>query len=795
MARPMPWLAAFLISGILFARFVGVQAHFFAFFAFGLAACLIAIIYFFTYKRKISLIFPIMAAIGTIFYFNAISPRDMVLEEVSLRNGFVRFEGVVTDASVTRTGRQRAAVNTSFFRIGPSPGVHYSQVGVMVYLPEGMQAALGQRIFASGYLLPLDGPRNPGGFDEFQFFRARGVDYILFAEGFRGYEISPTIPMHIRNFGISLAAVFDQTLPEDFAGIMTAMIVGDRSGLEGEVRDAYRAVGMFHILVVSGLHVAVLTVFVEHSLKLLGMGLKNRSLLTILFIVIFTALTGAGIATVRAAIMGIMFMAAGLFGYENDTPTTMSLAAVVLLLHQPLFLFDAGFIYSFSVVAALIFATNPCQKSLDLLAVRFPKFRKFFNNWYVHKYLAGTLAATMAYIPINSFIFYEFSPVSPLVNFFLMPSVFFVIVFGFLMAIAGIFGAIGLFLAGILAFPVWILLSIYDIVIQAFLRLPFAVLITGRPSFFIMGLAIATAVIFIYIINKGKHIPRRLGLLCAAVFLGFCAQFAASALNPFINITFLCVGQGESTVISRGRNALIIDGGGVFGREAGENTGAFTLVPYLNYRGINQATAIVTHNHRDHAMGVAEALLAGRINHLILARANSASGYYMYDLLRYAAEVAGARVSYISAGDAIEFGGARLYVLFPYDDQILQGVNDNSVTLQMIFGNHSILFTGDIEAAAETYLAERGGLRADVLQVAHHGSRSSTTQAFLEAVNPQFAVISAGRNNMFNHPHPSVTNRLYGHGVEYFVTASRGAVLVRTDGRRLEIRSKLEIRD
>ena len=791
MARPMVWIAAFLIGGILYGHFFGPDIHILSAVLFGTIACASAIIYFYVYKRKIALIFPAFAVIGAILFAAAMTPRDMVLEEVAARHGFVRIEGQVRDIALTRSGRQRVALRADSVRIGPAAYVHHTDVSVMVYLPEDAEVALGQHILASGYLLPLDAPRNPGGFDEQRFFRSRGIDYKMFAEGVVAFEISLTTAMHITNFGVRIAEVFDQVLPERYAGIMKAMIVGDRSGLDSDIRDAYRAIGMFHIMVVSGLHVGILTAFVERSLKFFGMGVRSRSVLTILFVVGFTILTGAGVATVRAAIMGIAFLAANMLGFESDSPTTLSIAAVALLLFQPLFLFDVGFIYSFSVVLALIAASTPIQNALERFARRSGSFfKRLLRNWYVQKYLAGTLAATMAYIPVNAFFFYEFSILSPPVNFLLMPSVAIVIVLGFLIAVIGLLGGFGVFVAGILAFPVWLLLTIYGFVINTALQLPFAVTLTGRPHPIAMAAKIAAAVLAIVVLNRanGRRVGLRLGCIAAGLAVALFAVNIAPRLSNNINITFLYVGQGDATVISRGSSALIIDGGGVFGREVGENVGAFVLVPYLNYRGISSATAIVTHNHRDHAKGIVEAMLAGRIDHLILAAANSEPDYYMYALLMYAAAREGVPVTYITAGYVIEFYGAQLYVLFPYEHQIFRGQNDNSITIMMQHGTNRILFTGDLETAAESYLAARGDdLTADILHVAHHGSFTSTAQAFLDAVNPRLAIISAGRNNMFNHPHPAVTGRLRQHGVVYLVTADVGAVVVRSDGRRLEV--------
>ena len=566
MSRPMVALAAFLVGGIIFGRYFSPDVHLLLL---GLITTILAIIYFFVYKRKIALIFPIFAIMGAIFIANSLAPNDAMLEEVAQRHGFVRIEGTVEDVSTTRTGRQRVSIRAIAFRIGPSQEVHQSTLGIVAYLPEGEVTSLGQRVLVSGYLLPLDGPRNPGGFDEFQFLRSRGIDYKIFAEAVSTYETILTPTMHIRNFGVRLSAVFDEVLPTWAAGIMKAMIAGDRTSLDNEVRDMYRSVGMFHILVVSGLHVSILAIALEKTLAFFGINIKKRSLITIIFIMLFAILTGAGVATIRAAIMGIALIISGLVGYENDTPTSMSLAAIALLLFQPLFLFDPGFIYSFSVVLALSLGTPPMDKALAMLATRFTRLAPILNNWYVKKYLAGTLAANAAYFIVNAWLFYEVSPVSPLVNFILLPSVFFVIVLGFAIAIIGIFGSVGLFFANIMAFPLWLLLTIYDFVIGWSLRLPYATIVTGRPSLAVLAISITTIIAFIYIMYADKNIVKRLRFVSIAMLLGFSASFVVAHTSPYINITFLDVGQGKSTVVSQGSSAIIIDGGGTFGRDVG----------------------------------------------------------------------------------------------------------------------------------------------------------------------------------------------------------------------------------
>jgi len=165
-----------------------------------------------------------------------------------------------------------------------------------------------------------------------------------------------------------------------------------------------------------------------------------------------------------------------------------------------------------------------------------------------------------------------------------------------------------------------------------------------------------------------------------------------------------------------------------------------------------------------------------------------------------AANAAGVPVSYIAAGDVIKFNGMDLQVLFPYDSEnanaVFQGENNSSLVIRAVYGNHAVLLTGDIEENVEKYLLGRASaagnaVNAQVLQIPHHGSRSSATNEFLQAVAPQAAVISAGRNNQFGHPHEVVTERLREHGITYFNTATHGAVMLRTDGKNMTVKTML----
>jgi competence protein ComEC len=752
---------------------------------FGLFVLALSGLCFFIFRRKISLILPLFAVLGVLLIAGAVSPVSVMLDEVAAREGFVRVEGRVEDVSTTRRGQQLVTMRAIAFRIGPEPEIHNITTKLRVYLPEGFEAQLGQRLVVSGYLVGLDGLRNPGGFNEVQYLRSRGIEYKIFAESAAGYEIRLTPAMYVRGFGLKLSAVFDEVLPPEMAGIMSAMLVGDRSGLDADVRDLYRSVGLFHILVVSGLHINILAAFFGGLLKAAGVkSNKKRGAATIGFIVGFAVLTGAGIAVVRASIMGIALILAGILGFDNDSPSSLAIAAIILLLYQPLFLFDMGFIFSFTIVLSIILAS--------------PK-----------KYAALTAVTTVTAALLSSYIFFEFSPYAFFVNLLLLPLAPVLVVLGLLTALVGL---VSTYVAGISAFGIWAVLSFYELVLGFVSRLPFAVVLTGRPSYFVLSLLVL-AFLFVVFTLRGlgsiglspqggrtlcaptldvKGFVKRLGIGVLVLVVGLFVPYIISVRDEHINITFLDVGQGKATVIHKGGAAVIIDGGGTFGREVGENAGTFNLIPYLNYRGISQADAIVSHNHRDHALGVVEAVLAGRINRLMLARANSDIENEIYLMLINAANLMGVPVSYLSAGDAVEFNGVILQILSPYEDSVFRGENNNSLVIRAVYGGHAVLLTGDIESEAEAYIAGLDAeIKARVLQVPHHGSRSSATEEFLSAVGPQIAVISAGRNNQFGHPHSSVVQRLEEHGITYFNTAANGAVMLRTNGQNMTVSTML----
>jgi competence protein ComEC len=253
------------------------------------------------------------------------------------------------------------------------------------------------------------------------------------------------------------------------------------------------------------------------------------------------------------------------------------------------------------------------------------------------------------------------------------------------------------------------------------------------------------------------------------------------------------VGQGDSAVIeSPTGKVIVIDGGGIPGMDArmGEDPGNRVVVPYLRSRGISAVDLLVpTHPDDDHVQGLISVVEQMPVRSVLDGKLSAEGGAYA----RLSAAIAQRNIPVQTArrGQRVDIGGgAYLEVLHPTARRIggEHPTNNDSIVLRLIYGKSRILFTGDAEEEAEANLIASGqNLAADVLKVGHHGSRWSTTALLLASVRPSVAVVSAGRDNFYNHPHPEVLSRLQRRNIRLFRTDTQGAIRLETDGVRIRL--------
>jgi len=577
----------------------------------------------------------------------------------------------------------------------------------------------------------------------------------------------------------------DATFAPDVGPMARALVLGE-SDLAPDDDRAFRASGLSHLLAVSGMHLVLVLALAVRALEgalvriealagRLDVG-RIAAAIGVPVAWVYAELAGAGGSTIRAAWMATVVLVARALGRRTDATRAFGLSLSAMALLDPLVVFDLSFLLSAGATAGLLAFARPFASWLEKWAPR--------RLASVARAAGTTLAASVPCVPIIA----RFAPTVPL----------------------------GGVLANLLAVPVGetvalplclahALLSFWPaaergcaavatgalVLVRAVAR-GFAVpaLTTDIPqptAWQLVVLTLGLAALMLRVRPRG--VMAAMGALVLVLEIG---ARRAGVPHGVLRATFLDVGQGDSAILDLpDGQAMIIDGGGLVGSPI--DIGVRVLAPELRARRRSQVAAVVlTHPHPDHFTGLASGLDAVRVGALWDTGEGEAEGVGGgYATLLATARARGVPLLRPAAlCGAHDIGGARVEVLAPcpaFSPDL--GANDNSYVLRVSYGTRALLLVGDTEHEEEAGLlaSQPERLRADVLKVGHHGSRTSSTPAFIDAVHPAEAVISAGCRNRFNHPHPLTLATLASAGVHVWRTDHDGAVTVTTDGRSLEV--------
>lgn len=669
-----------------------------------------------------------------------------------------------------------------------------NSIGILCYIKENREYKLGQSVAVQGFLALPDTASNDGGFDMQNYYRAKGYDYVLFeaavmAQGSR-YDIVLELLNAVKQYAQKQLYRF---LTDEDAGIMAAMLLGDKGNMDGEVKTLYREAGIYHILAVSGLHISLLGGGLYKILKILRCRLSLAAIAALSMIWLYGLMIGMPPSAFRAIVMFGFGLAAVNVHRSHDRITSLAVAGCCLILWEPSLFFDSGVQLSFLAVLGII-----CL---------YPSFLGLHR--YRMKYADGlwvSFAVTYITLPVIMKTYYEVPVYALVANVCVVPLVPVLLMAG-IVIIA--YGNLFVLPAQIASEIIHYIFIFYEKVLTIFNALPGNRYITGTVSDdkIILFYIVLTALIWFVKKVKRKMLLRSLrsenaymegreeqyaterkriqkamfGMrMVQGTVLVLLLIFLLTPSETKFRITFLDVGQGDGICVEAENAVYMID----CGSTSEENVGNGIVIPFLKYHGIATVDGwFLTHPDSDHVSAFTELCqtedLSGiKVNTLYIPRLLQEEFVMQIKL----AQQNNIRVVLLERGDAVNSGSLCWTVLAPDSRAFYLDENEASLVLALNYGNFEGVFMGDAGFEAERLIEEAGVCDVTLLKVAHHGSSIGTnSEEFIELLSPQIAVISSGKNNVYGHPHKETIRRLEAVKSKIFGTAEFGQITVEAD--------------
>lgn len=558
---------------------------------------------------------------------------------------------------------------------------------------------------------------------------------------------------------------------DETAGLALALTTGDKSGLTGRFYTALKRCGLAHVVAVSGMHMSMVVMLAAMLVR--RRRRKMMAIVSIPLVLVFMALTGFAPSVVRAGVMQILLLLGPALSREGDTVTSLSFALLLLLLQNPYAAMSVGLQLSFLSVAGILTITGWLNEKFFH---RFPlkkgktKPRRLYNS--AVRFLVGCVTMSIGAIafttPLTVYYFGTVSLVSPLANLLTLWAV--TVLFLLCLpaaALGGVLPVVGKVLAA-LAEPVsWL----FHRIVYGLSSLPFASVSLETGRYILFWLLFVYAVIGACVLFR-KEKPRPIvPLCCCTITLASALLFNALSLRSGgLSVTVLDVGQGQSILLTAQGSTALVDCGGSGGDDPGD-----IAADYVQAMGRSTLDLLVlTHYHSDHACGVPE--LMERLDVVALAVPDVEPDSALRAEILALAEEKGTEVIFIEEDATVELGGASLTLYAPLGTG---GGNEEGLSVLATQGDFDALITGDMNAAVERRLVKYGNLPdIELLVAGHHGSASSTSKELLEAVTPEYAVISVGYNS-YGHPAPETLDRLEQAGCTVWRTDLQGTITVR----------------
>ena len=633
----------------------------------------------------------------------------------------------------------------------------------------------GDSLYIEGEFKQPEEARNYKGYNYKQYLKTKKIIGTVELE--KAKILKSSNGSFIHNIQKYIKDTINGTLTDEEGNLLLAILLGDKDKLSEDIQESFKTSNLSHMLAVSRAHVSYIILGLTYVLQNSIIGKKNEKIVCIIFLLFFMAITNFTPSVTRACIMAVLTLFSGIIYRKSDVYTNISVAALITLIFNPYNLLDLGFQLSYGgTIGIIIFIKRIQEKKSN---------SKVIN--YIKQMALVSIYANIIIIPIMMYHFNTVSFTFIISNIMASPILGIIVITGFLFIIASITVKPLTRLIAIFIKPI---LSILIKISQICSKLPFSNILVVTPYMFNV---ISYYAIILYCIKSKKNNKCKI-IICLLIVL-ILINFIIYIFPQKLRIFFIDVGQGDSTlIITPDKKTVLIDGGGSDSFDVGEKV----LLPYLLDRRILKIDyVLISHFDTDHCGGILTIMEKVKVKNIIISeQAEHSENYERFKKLMIHKKI---RLIEVKKGDKIKIGRySEFKILFPTSRLLSENpLNNNSIVAQFNYNNFKMLFTGDIEKLAEQQIlkAEKAEIRADILKVAHHGSKTSSIPEFIKAVKPKIALIGVGKNNTFGHPNKQTIKNLENIKCRIYRTDIQGEIIIKIDQKgRMNVKSKLKIK-
>lgn len=621
---------------------------------------------------------------------------------------------------------------------------------------------VGKQFFVKGTLEEPDFPAHQYAFYMGDYLKSKGAIGTVEISHLDFLKTKSSIPQKISIQRFKLKKHIEEHFPTSLVAEAQSLLIGLQENVDRDTTRAYQKLGITHLFAISGLHVAIMSFLFYQSLLRLGVRREFATIALIVLLPVYAILAG-GAPSVWRAVSVVVFLLITRVKWHISINDALAISFICFVLLEPWVIYQIGFQLSYLATISLIYSS---------------RLLTYFKSWWMQSFFITFVSQLIVY-PLLLLHFYELSISSFMMNIFFVP------LFSFIVLPMNILLLVVSYIPGpmddilfLIYEPCRVLLGDAIIFLQS---IPYQMWTSGKPNFYLILLMYCSVFFAFYLMDIRAKLTKILLILMVPIVI---VHFSGK-LNNDVKISFINVGQGDCILVELPfrKGVYLIDTGGLLRFEQEEwkkrneqyEVGRQVVVPYLRGKGIGAIdTLIITHADADHVEGAEEILQEIRVKEIHITP-NSYNKEVMNDLLIEANRQNVPIIEQI-AGNGWKDGDVTFQYIWPSETQY-EGNND-SLVLFMTVGNFTSLFTGDLEEAGELALVKRYPhlKNIDLLKAGHHGSKTSSSESFVQQLHPTLTIFNAGKDNRYGHPHEEVVERFHSRRLKTLTTGEVGTI-------------------